>query len=218
MTIAPRRAAVAALSLAAAVAGGTLAACTASEDASTGLASSGRGTLAVRLTDAPFPFDSVKSVDVFVVRVDAKVAETDSADASRDADADDKGKGGWTTVAEPGAKFDLLTLRDGKSTPLGQASLPAGTYKGVRLIIDPAQSSVTLKNGTVLTATSDPGIKFPSAGHSGIKVQLDRDVRIGADSTSQLTIDFDVGESFVMRGPAMRNGLLFRPVIRTAPR
>lgn len=203
-----------ALAIASAVAG-TLGGCTSSSDEpTTGVVAGRTGTLVVHLTDAPFPFDSVKSVDVFVVRVDAKTAATDSAEAAKDADDAGKDKGGWTTIAEPKAKIDLLTLRDGKTTTLGQKAIPAGTYKGFRLVIDPAQSSVTLKSGTVLTATSDPGIKFPSAAQSGIKVNLDRDVTVGKDSTSAMLIDFDVAQSFVMRGPAMKNGLTFTPVIK----
>jgi hypothetical protein len=194
---------------------GTIVACSGGEDSlATGVAGGQAGTLVVHLTDAPFPFDSVKSVDVFVVRVDAKLTATDSAEAAKGADDAGKDQGGWTTIAEPKAKIDLLTLRDGKTTTLGQKAIPTGSYKGFRLIIDPAQSSVTLKSGTVLTATSDPGIKFPSADKSGIKVNLDRDVQVGKDSTSAMLIDFDVAESFVMRGPAMKNGLLFKPVLK----
>ena len=201
--------------VAALVGGSVLAAAACGDD---GLApdalAGGTGRLVVQLTDAPFPFDSVKSVEVFVVRIDGKAAASDSADAAKNTADAEKESGGWTTLAEPKAKIDLLALRDGKTTTLGQKAIPAGSYKGFRLIIDPAQSSVTLKSGTVLTATSDPGIKFPSADKSGIKVDLDRDVRVGKDSTSALVIDFDVAQSFVMRGPAMKNGLLFKPVIK----
>jgi hypothetical protein len=210
----PSRGSLRALAIASAVAG-TLAACGGSDESTTGVAAAQAGKLVVQLTDAPFPYDSVKSVDVFVVRVDAKSAATDSADAAKDAEAG-ADKGGWTTLAEPKAKIDLLTLRDGKTTTLGEKALPTGSYRGFRLVIDPAQSSVTLKNGTVLTATSDPGIKFPSAEQSGLKVQLDGAVTIGKDSTSKMLIDFDVAESFLMRGPAMKNGLLFKPVIKGA--
>jgi hypothetical protein len=208
-----------ALAVASTVAGTVVGCAGGSDDTlATGVAGGQAGTLVVHLTDAPFPYDSVKSVDVFVVRVDAKTSATDSAEAAQGAGDDGKDKGGWTTIAEPKAKIDLLTLRDGKTTNLGQKAVPAGTYKGFRLIIDPAQSSVTLKNGTVLTATSEPGIKFPSADRSGIKVNLDRDVRVGKDSTSAMVIDFDVAESFVMRGPAMKNGLLFTPLLKGAVR
>ena len=139
MTVLPRRATAAALTLAACwLAVGALAACGATEDASTGPAAQGCGTLAIQLTDAPFPFDSVKSVEVFVVRVDAKAAPTDSADAAAGTADAEKGGNGWTTLAEPKAKIDLLTLRDGKTTTLGQTTLPAGSYKSFRLVIDPA--------------------------------------------------------------------------------
>lgn len=172
----------------------------------------GSGRIVVQLTDAPFPFDSVKSVDVFVVRVDAKQAATDSADAAASTADSGKDAGGWVTLAEPKARFDLLTLRDGKFATLGEKALPAGSYKSFRLIIDPAQSGVTLKSGDSVSVT------WPSAGRSGIKLQMAKDVTVGKDSTTALLVDFDVGDSFVMRGNAMRNGLLFKPVIKAAPR
>jgi hypothetical protein len=175
---------------------------------------SGNGTLVVQLTDAPFPLDSVRSADIFVVRIDGKQQDADSAEASRDTGDGENDHGGWTLLAEPKAKIDLLALRDGKASTLGQKALPPGSYRSFRLIIDPAQSSVTLKDGTVLTSTSNPGIKFPSADRSGIKIQLDREVTIGKDSTKTLVVDFDLSRSFEMRGPAMKNGLTFKPEIK----
>ena len=168
----------------------------------------GTGRLVVQLTDAPFPFDSVKSVEVFVVRIDGKAVSSDSADASKNTADSEKDSGGWTTLAEPKAKIDLLTLQNGKTTTLGDKTLPAGGYKSFRLIIDPAQSVVTLKSGQAVD------VQWPSAARSGIKVQLDRDVAVAKDSSKALVMDFDVSESFVMRGNSMKNGLLFKPVIK----
>jgi hypothetical protein len=37
------------------------------------------GKVNVLLTDAPFPLSEVKSVNIFVTRIDAKLADTDSA-------------------------------------------------------------------------------------------------------------------------------------------
>ena len=64
------------------------------------------GTLAVRLTDAPLPLDSVKSVDVFVVRVDVKQDDaSDSTAANTDATyttvSATEARGGWQTIATP---------------------------------------------------------------------------------------------------------------------
>ncbi|HEY3585716.1 MAG TPA: DUF4382 domain-containing protein, partial [Myxococcaceae bacterium] len=80
-----------------------------------GTSSSGNGTLAVALTDAPSP--DVKSI---VVTIDSVTAHSDEA--------------GWVTVAQGPITVDLLTLQD-VSTKLGEVSLPAGTVSEVRLIL-----------------------------------------------------------------------------------
>jgi Domain of unknown function (DUF4382) len=180
----------------------------------------GNGTLAVRLTDAPFPLDSVKSVDVFVVRVDVKQDDaTDSTAANTDATdttvSATEARDGWQTIAKPDSLIDLLTLQNGVSTALGQASLKAGTYRAMRLVIDPDSSSITMLDGTVLTGTSAPGIQFPSAAQSGIKVFFTQPLEVTANATTTATADFDVGQSFVLRGSSiMSAGLSFKPVVR----
>jgi len=185
------------LRLFAALALGTLGVAACSDSSGTG-----SGLLTVRLTDAPFPFSNVASVDVFVVRVDARTAEPTDAEAS-----DESNHEGWTTVATPNALVNLLDLRNGTTTNLGAATLATGTYNGFRLIIDPSQSSITLKDGT------HPAIQFPSAGQSGIKIKLDQPIELTEDG-SVMTLDFDVGRSFVMRGNSAAGGFNFKPVIR----
>lgn len=179
----------------------------------------GTGILRVQLTDAPFPFDSVKSVDIWVVRVDAKLAEADSNAAARGASDDSASVGGWTTISRPDRSFDLLTLRGGTVADIGQDTLPVGAYRGFRLVIDPSKSEVELKNGMVLTGSSDPSVTFPSASRTGIKVNLAQPITVGEDSTSTVLLDFDLDNSFVMRGNSItRNGLLFKPLIHATPR
>jgi len=175
----------------------------------------GTGVMMVQLTDAPFSSDSVSRVDVYVVRVDAKAAESDSADAAHAATDDSVASGGWTTIATPNRSIELLSLRNGLTTQLGVTSMPAGSYRSFRLILDPTKSSVTLKNGAVLTATSTPNVSFPSASRTGIKVNLSQPVVIAAGDTTTTLLDFDVSNSFVMRGgPIATSGLTFKPVIR----
>src|SRR5512146_388539 len=171
-----------------------------------------KGMVVVKLTDARFPTDEVKSVDVFVVRVDARVAATD--DQSANEDLNNGSSSGWVTLASPNASFNLLALQGGKSTTLGDQALTPGTYSGFRFIIDPAKSSVTLKDGTLLNGTSTPDIKFPSAAQTGLKINLSKPATIVAGTTTTLLIDFDVANSFVLRGNTIHNnGLLFKPVI-----
>ena len=186
---------------------------TACNDGGTG---AGRGSLSLAITDAPFPYDEVARADVYVVRIDAKQEDATEAEADSGAtddrrDGDDDGRrGGWVTLATPNRAINLLELQNGKVMNLGEQSLPTGTYKGFRLVIDPAQSSITLKDGT------KPEIKWPSAARSGIKVKLERPIEVTAGETL-MVIDFDLAGSFVMRGNSIRNnGLLFKPVIRGA--
>jgi len=162
----------------------------------------GTGLLTVRLTDMPFPFSDVASVDVFVVRIDARKAEPTDAEA-----ADESNNEGWTTVASPNASINLLDLAGGITRNLGETTLPTGTYNGFRLIINPSKSSITFKDGTT------PAIQFPSAGHSGIKINLDNPIQL-TENGSVMTLDFDIGRSFVVRGNNARNGFIFRPVVR----
>ncbi|HEX6573634.1 MAG TPA: DUF4382 domain-containing protein [Gemmatimonadaceae bacterium] len=160
------------------------------------------GKVNVLLTDAPFPFSQVKSVDVFVTRIDGKLAETDSAAAANTSDSSS-----WVTLVSPNKSINLLTLTNGQTSNLGVATIPVGTYKSFRMIIDTDQSSITLNDN------STPDIKWPSAGKNGIKILLDEPFDV-TNGTTNLLIDFDVGRSFVMRGNSIsQNGLLFKPVI-----
>jgi hypothetical protein len=174
----------------------------------------GQGRIALRLTDAPFPLDSVESIDVFVVRVEAKLQATTESDASASVAADEASSDGWIVLATPNAVFDLMDLQNGVSTFLGDAVVAAGTYQSMRLILDTNPSGVTLKNNMVLTGSSSPSIVFPSAGQSGIKVVLQDAVLVTEGETTNVLLDFDAGESFVLRGNTiLQNGLLFKPVI-----
>jgi len=195
----------------------------------------GTGTVNVRLTNAsvaapmtagvvttdaglPLPAGYVKSVDIFVVRIDARAKEPTDAEAAEATEESESIREGWVTVAEPNTTFDLMTLADGTNTLLGDAQVAAGTYNGFRLIIDPAKSSVTLNDdtNTVIGGESIIGLKFPSADKTGIKIKLlGGGLNVTQGETSTLVVSFDVTNSFVVRADSIeQNGLLFKPVIR----
>ena len=73
-----------------------------------------RPRITVRLTDAPFPYDSLHSVTIYVVRIEANTA------------ADTSGGGQWALITEPRKTFDLLALQQGATAILGQGEMPAG--------------------------------------------------------------------------------------------
>ena len=175
----------------------------------------GTGSLEVRLTDAPFSTDLVSRVDVWVTRVDVRREVASDADADANLTSGESTSSGWTTVATPDQSIELLALQHGVTTALGTTTLAAGDSQSARLVIDPSRSSVTLKDGTVLTSSSTPSVTFPSAAQSGIKINLDKPITIAADGTTTALVDFDVSQSFVMRGNTIEaNGLLFKPVVR----
>jgi hypothetical protein len=165
--------------------------------------SDGSGKLTVQMTDAPFPYSEVSAVNVFVVRIDARTATPTDAEAMNSTNTS-----GWTTIATPNRVINLMSLQGGVTTNLGTTELSTGVYNGFRLIIDPAQSGVTLKSGAAVAT------QFPSAAQSGIKINLDQPIEVTEDS-SVMILDFDLGRSFVMKGNSIsQNGLNFKPVIR----
>jgi len=193
----------------------------------------GTGTVGVRLAnasigaaagivsaegEAPLPAGSVKSVDIFVVRIDARRAESTDAAAAENTEEAESEAAGWVTLAEPNAKMDLMSIADGSGVFLGEAEVAAGSYRSFRLVIDPAQSSLTLNDeaATVIGGESIIGLKFPSAAKTGIKINLSSGpVVVDDGEESTVLVTFDVSKSFVMRGATIEeNGLLFTPVIK----
>ena len=175
----------------------------------------GEGRIALRMTDAPFPLDDVESISMFIVRVEARPQATTEEDAALDIDADEAEDDGWIVLATPNDDYDLMDLRNGVSVFLGDEDVPVGSYQSIRLILDTDKSSVTLKNGMVLTGSSSPSIVFPSAGRSGIKVLFNAPIVVDDGETVDVLLDFDAEQSFVLRGNSiLQNGLLFKPVIR----
>lgn len=165
--------------------------------------SDGSGKLTVQMTDAPFPYSEVSAVNVYVVRIDARSGAATDAEATNASNTS-----GWTTIATPNRVVNLMSLQGGVTTNLGTTELSTGSYNAFRLVIDPAQSGVTLKSGAAVTTS------FPSAAQSGIKINLDQPIEVTEDS-SVMILDFDIGKSFVMKGNSIaQNGLNFKPVIR----
>src|SRR5207249_2771069 len=68
----------------------------------------------VLLTDAPFPYDSVSSVNLHVVRIEASTQMDTSG-------------GDWVVIAEPRQPFDLLQLQQGTTAILGRSHVWRGS-------------------------------------------------------------------------------------------
>jgi hypothetical protein len=134
----------------------------------------------VYLTDAPFPFDSIGSVNIYVTRIEASAV------------FDTSGAGNWVEVAAPRKTFDLLALQQGTTANLGAGFLDAGQYTAIRMTIDVDKSSIKYPNGT------DAIVHWPGTGEITIHTLVEDPVAV-TGTGAEIVIDFDVGRSFQYR-------------------
>jgi hypothetical protein len=164
------------------------------------------GTTRTVLTDDPFPYSRVASVDLFVVSVSASVS------------ADTGASGSFVTLATPNRRINLLGLQNGITEELGTAALPKGAITAVRLVIDTDLSSITLKSGAVLTGRSTPGIHWQSsAGRPVLNALLHENILV-PDTGAVVVVDYDVGQAFIapqeIDPTSTDSGFIFSPVLR----
>lgn len=158
------------------------------------------GTVNVQMTDAPScGFDHVY-VTVSEVRINASSSAGDN-------------DSGWTniTLATP-QKVDLLALTNGTMATLGQATLPAGQYQQVRLVLAQNQGNTVSNSVVVSGTTNEQALATPSATQSGLKIIRPFDV--AANSTVDLVLDFNACKSVVQQG---NGSYSLKPVITATP-
>ncbi|HJU74837.1 MAG TPA: DUF4382 domain-containing protein [Gemmatimonadaceae bacterium] len=169
-------------------------------------ATSGDGVTRTLLTDVPFPYDRVARVDLYVVSISASLApDTTSA-------------GQFVTLATPNRRINVLALQGGVTEELGAVTLPSGAISAVRMIIDTDSSSITLRNGSVLTGRTTPGIQWQSsAGRPVLNATLNERIGVPREGAT-VVIDFDVGKAFIppqeINPASTDSGFIFSPVIR----
>jgi hypothetical protein len=162
----------------------------------------------ILLTDDPFPYHRVARVDLFVVSVAASlVPDTGSAN-------------GFVTLATPNRHINVLALQNGVTEELGTVTLPSGAITAVRMVIDTDQSSITLKDGTVLTGRSTPGIDWQSsAGRPTLNALIHEQILV-PDTGGVVVIVYDVGKAFIpvqeLDPASTDSGFVFSPVLHAA--
>ncbi len=133
----------------------------------------------VFLTDSPFPFDTVGSVNIYVTKIEACSCLDSLTDA-----------GSWVTIASPNKSFDLLTLQQGATAFVGQNTIDAGKYAQIRMTIDASQSSIKYRDGSAAT------VLWPSNGLFMVWAVVEGPLPVPATG-AQIVLDFDVGRSFI---------------------
>jgi hypothetical protein len=173
-----------------------------------GTAGPGSDVTRVLLTDAPFPFDLVASVDVHIVRIDA--ATTFDTTTAVD----------WTPLVTPDRQFNLLELQNGETALLGEVDVEATDYAAIRMVIRTDLSAITLTDGSLAT------VNWMGPATQTIHAAIEQPLSITDGSAhADLIIDFDAGRSFVVvpvtcdsftgcPGQASRPAFQFLPWIR----
>jgi hypothetical protein len=165
-----------------------------------GLDNSDTGTLSIKLTDAPFPIDLVSEANVKIVKLEVRNVQSDSEGYP------------FLVLSEEDSVFNLLELQNGITAELVEIEVPVGEYDLVRLYVDSA--GIELKDQTEFD------MKVPSGPQTGIKIFIDPPITVVGGLTSELVLDFDVSQSFVVQGnpytPAGIKGFIFKPVVRAA--
>ncbi|HZY80857.1 MAG TPA: DUF4382 domain-containing protein [Cyclobacteriaceae bacterium] len=147
--------------------------------------STGNATIEVYLTDAPGEYNEV-NVDIQDVQVHAGDGDSDN---------------GWTSLSVNKGVYDLLEFTNGLDTLLGSTTVPAGKISQVRLILG--------DNNTVVVDGVSTKLTTPSAQQSGLKIQINTDLKEGV--TYKIILDFDAARSIVATGSGKYN---LKPVIR----
>jgi hypothetical protein len=162
----------------------------------TGIDASAGGKVSVFLTDGPGEFDSV-FIDIQKVEVKIDTSSTYKNDDERckdDDDRDDHQKrkddyGEWVNINFTPAIIDILSLRNGVETKLGDANILTGTVRKIRITLG-TQNRV-VKSGVSST------LELRNETNNFLYVKLyDKHRQRSADSASvSVWVDFDVANS-----------------------
>ena len=160
------------------------------------------GTVIVKITDAPFPAEMVAEANVTIDWIKLlKQDEGEGNDSLLSAMID----------LEDDITINLLALSNGVTEILSESDVPPGLYNEIRLHIKDA--GIMLKDSTIFN------LKVPSGDESGLKIKIRPALEIGANTVSEVLLDFDVSRSFVLRGNMKHGygkvvGFIFKPVVR----
>jgi hypothetical protein len=160
---------------------------------------SATGTIRVSLADAPYPFELIRSAELTFDQVSVRY-QGDPA-------------GGFLVLGDELRTVNLLDLRNGVTTLLVEAEVPAGTIDQLRLHV--VDAGVTLTDGREFP------LQVPSGETSGLKAHADPPIVVAGGLTADLLLDVDVSRSFLAVPAAPRKvddvrGFHFKPVVRVA--
>lgn len=174
-----------------------------------------KGTVILKITDAPFPADSVAEANITIDWIKIYKDSVDFPVEENELEADSSIVSADSSIilielAEP-VTLNLLELTNGITETLVEVEIPAGIYKEIRLHV--VEASIVLNDGTEFD------LKVPGGNSSGLKVKMRPFLHLLEGEVNEVLLDFDVSRSFIMQGNMNKGkgkikGFLFKPVIR----
>ena len=150
------------------------------QDEATNALPGNRRATRVLITDAPFPFDTVESVDIYFISISASTEPDTSNDAA---------SMHWVPIVEPHHQINLLSLQRGTTSLLGEKEIPANQYKAIQVVIDVDSSAIRFKDG------SQAVVRWGGSGRQAIHTFVQAAMAV-PDSGADIVLDFDVGRTF----------------------
>jgi len=146
-------------------------------------------TLQMHLTDAPG--------DVTKANVILESASIVPAEDTSDGDSTDTG---ISVLTNERFEVDLTQLQGEVDTLMAELDIPAGEYGQIRLITaNPDEFDVAYE--TAQGDTAQANLFVPSGSQTGIKINFASPLTVDSSvDTVDVTLDFDVKESFIPRG------------------
>jgi len=155
-----------------------------------------QGLTRVFLTDAPFPLETVGTVEVYVVEISASTDPDSTA-----------GWDSWTSLATTMQRFDLVQLQQSNLALVGDLVLQSDVYRSLRVTIDSDSSIVTHEDG------AEAKVLWPYNGPGPVFAYLPAPIVV-PDSGASIVIDFDLGQSLVSGLGDTLHDFLFTPRVR----
>jgi len=156
----------------------------------------GPGRLIIKITDDPLDISSVEYANVTISKIEIRKADADEGDP-------------FMELPMNPVTINVFELRNGITAELVNLEVPQGDYDLVRLYVDEAN----LKLEGIDTPFN---LKVPSGEQTGIKVFVNPVIHVEGGISAELLLDFDLSNSFVMRGHNAKNGFIFKPCIKAS--
>ena len=156
----------------------------------------GPGRLSIRITDAPLNIADVEAAYITISKIEIRQANMDDSYPFLELPMDP-------------VTLNVFELRNGITEELVNLEVPVGDYDLVRIYVDEAKLKIK-------DVAEEFEMKVPSGEQTGIKLFVDPVIHVEGGISAELLLDFDLSQSFVMRGHDARNGFIFKPCIRAA--